>query len=100
MRLSRWVQSIPNSVRIGAVILLLAVVMGEYISNSRLQAEVARSQVSVSALLRERAVLLDDVQAWKTEAVEWREKNGYVEPPSTPPSPDDENREPISAPSP
>lgn len=99
MKLNRWFQSIPKSVHMGVVILLVAVVMGQFVSNSRLGTEVARFQASVNALLRERAVLIDDVQAWKTEAVEYRVKYGEPEPSSDPPIINESEREIIYAPS-
>jgi hypothetical protein len=96
--LRRWFQSISPHPGVVIAIALLAVVIGQRVTNSRLRAEVSRFQAGQAALLTERASLMQTSDLWKAEAVEWREKNGYVEPPITPPDPNDIDREPIGAP--
>jgi hypothetical protein len=84
MNLRHWFQSIPRYAGVGAAIVLLAVAIGQRVTNSRLRAEVSRFQAGQTALLRERVSLIQTSDSWKTEAIECREKSGYVEPPSAP----------------
>ena len=96
MRVIDWCrrfQPKPRNAWIAFVILLVGIALVQTISNSRLKAEVSRFQTSQTALLKERAYLQQISDLWKAEAVEWREKNGYVEPPITPPEPSDADYE-------
>jgi len=77
---------------------MACIVTLEHLSNSRLDAQVARLQEGQSALLRERAYIKQISDLWKAEAIEWRQKNGYVEPPSVPPTVNDDDREIIQPP--
>src|SRR5262245_54944295 len=83
---------------LAAILVLLCIVAQDRLSNSRLKAEVTRFQQGHAALLTERASLLETSNQWKAEAIEWREKNGYVEPPIVPPEPNEDDREVIGAP--
>ncbi len=70
---------------IAAIVVLGCMLALEHLSKSRLKAQVARLQEGQTALLRERAYIKQISDLWKAEAIEWRQKTGYVETPPVPP---------------
>ena len=101
MKLREWSRKFRISRQeacITAIVVMVCILTLEHLSKSRLDAKVARLQEGQAALLRERASIKQISDLWKAEAIEWREKNGYVEPPSVPPTVNDDDREIILPP--
>lgn len=78
-----------------AIALLLWIAFEQSRTISHLKANAASA---VAALFRENAALKQTSDLWKAEALDYREKHGYEEPPAVPPSVDDSNREMIEPP--
>lgn len=96
MKFSEWCKRLCKpQMSVVAIALLLWIAVEQSRTISHLKANTASSQ---AALFRERAALKQTSDLWKAEAIEWREKNGYVEPPSVPPTVNDDDRELILAP--
>jgi hypothetical protein len=82
MRLAEWCQRLSRPpLSVAAMVVLLWIAVEQSRTISHLKANCASAQ---AVLFQQQARLTRTSDMWKAEAMEWREKNGDAQPPSTP----------------